>query len=195
MHRNIRQENPGRCPLCGMELVLEETLSPSTTSSGGVGIGKANFKNYLPLIIIIGLIATVSAITSWDYPKTLFVEYFMIGFFIVFGGFKLFDIKAFAEGYSTYDLIAQRIFAYGYIYPFIELGFGFAMLLGYISPSLLWAEIIIMTISGIGVSIKILRREKVQCLCLGTILKVPLTYVTLIEDFGMAILALYLLLK
>ena len=118
----------------------------------------------------------------------------MAGFFIVFAGFKLMDLKGFAEGYSTYDLLAQRWFGYGYIYPFIELGFGLAMLVGLMSSTLLWAEIIVMLFSGIGVSIKLAKGEEFQCACLGTFLKVPLTKITLFEDFGMALLALILLL-
>ena len=58
---------------------------------------------------------------------------------------------------------------------------------------LLWTELIIMTFSGIGVAIKIAKKERFQCACLGTFLKVPLTKITLVEDFGMAILALILL--
>jgi hypothetical protein len=60
---------------------------------------------------------------------------------------------------------------------------------------LLWAEIAVMGFSGIGVAIKLTRGEQFQCACLGTALNVPLTSVTLIEDFGMAALALVLLLS
>jgi hypothetical protein len=117
----------------------------------------------------------------------------MIGFFLTFAGFKLIDLKGFAQGYSTYDILAQRWFAYGYIYPFIELFFGLAMIFTQ-SSWLLWAEILVMGFSGIGVANKLLKREQFQCVCLGTFLKVPLTKVTLVEDFGMAILALIVLL-
>ena len=118
----------------------------------------------------------------------------MAGFFLVFAGFKLMDLKGFAEGYSTYDLLAERWFGYGYIYPFIELVFGLAMLAIIQSPLLLWTEFIVMAFSGIGVSIKLAKGEEFQCACLGTFLKVPLTKVTLFEDFGMALLALVLIL-
>ena len=117
----------------------------------------------------------------------------MAGFFIVFSGFKLMDLQGFAEGYSTYDLLAQKLFGYGFLYPFIELGFGLAMLAGIHTPVVLWAEFLIMAFSGIGVSIKLLKGEEFQCACLGTFLKVPLTKITLIEDFGMAGLALILI--
>jgi hypothetical protein len=125
---------------------------------------------------------------------SLGLVYFMIGFFLTFAGFKLIDLKGFAEGYSTYDILAQRWFAYVYMYPFIELFFGLAMIFTQ-SPLLLWAEILVMGFSGVGVANKLLKREQFQCVCLGTFLKVPLTKVTLVEDFGMAILALSLLLR
>lgn len=52
-----------------------------------------------------------------------------------------------------------------------------------------------MTFSGLGVAISLLQKRKFQCACLGTMIKVPLTQVTLIEDFGMAAMALLMLLK
>jgi hypothetical protein len=82
---------------------------------------------------------------------------------------------------------------YGYLYPFIELFFGLSMILGLWVGQILLSEIFIMTFSGIGVLLKILKKERFQCVCLGTFLKVPLTKVTLIEDFGMALLGIALL--
>jgi hypothetical protein len=61
--------------------------------------------------------------------------------------------------------------------------------------TLLWLELVVMAFSGTGVLIKLLKGEEVKCVCLGTVLKVPLTNITLVEDFGMAILALFLILK
>ena len=67
------------------------------------------------------------------------------------------------------------------------------MILDIFPTAILWFEIVVMIFSGIGVAIKLARREKFQCACLGTFLKVPLTKVTLIEDFGMALLAIIML--
>jgi hypothetical protein len=52
---------------------------------------------------------------------------------------------------------------------------------------------VVMGFSGIGVAIKIAKHEQFQCACLGTFLKVPLTKVTLIEDFGMAAMAAFMI--
>lgn len=198
MHPEIQQDKPGRCPKCGMALVIKGSEAPHHVDDAG--LGKVTWKSYIPLIVVFVMLLATSSIISWNtYRITCsvsvkdFITYFMTGFFLVFAGFKLMDLKGFAEGYSTYDLLAQKVFGYGYIYPFIELAFGLSMLAGFHQTWLLWTEVVVMVFSGVGVALKLARHEQFQCACLGTFLKVPLTYITLIEDFGMAILALLLL--
>lgn len=201
MHPEVRQDGPGRFPKCGIALVQEDKAKPHIEFVGGHSdsLGSLTWKSYLPLITIFALLLASTAVISWkDYSTGGFlpsnsIGYFMAGFFLIFAGFKLLDLKGFAEGYSTYDLLAGGWFGYGYIYPFIELGFGLAMLAGIMNPALLWAELVVMLFSGIGVAIKLAKGEEFQCACLGTFLKVPLTSVTLVEDFGMAVLALVLI--
>jgi len=196
MHPEVQAKKPGRCPKCGMKLVLKEELKTGRKEHQP---NKDGLSSYTPLVVIIGLITSVSfAITfrhfsAGDNSFRTFISTFMTGFFLVFSGFKLVDLYGFVEGYSTYDLLAQRIYNYGYIYPFIELFFGLAMIFGFWQHSILILEAVVMGFSGLGVLIKLLKREKFQCACLGTFLKVPLTKVTLVEDFGMMILALILL--
>jgi len=201
MHPEIKQSEPGNCPKCGgMKLVVSDSSRNIVSQNDeSKSVDAPKWKNYMPLAIIIGLILLTTIVLSFkDYQLDNFaisttVSYFMIGFFLVFAGFKIIDLKGFAEGYSTYDLLARRIFAYGYVYPFIELFFGLAMILNSTSKPLLLAEIIIMSFSGLGVAIKLMKKEKFQCSCLGTLLKVPLTKITVVEDFGMAALALMML--
>ncbi len=201
MHPEVRQDQPGKCPKCGgMNLVpsdsLENNISLDDVSRN---LSKSTWKDFTPLAIIIGLILLTSIVLSirdlqlgtFAVPTTF--AYFMIGFFLVFAGFKLIDLKGFAGGYSTYDLLAKKVHYYGYVYPFVELSFGLAMILYPTSITLLVAEVAVMGFSGLGVMIKITRKEMFQCVCLGTMLKVPLTKVTLIEDFGMAVLAAVML--
>lgn len=192
MHPEIISNTSGNCPKCGMKLVPQTNTKPIIHTSTDKGLGVITWRSYVPLIVIISLILISSLVVAFQ-AGTSFLQnaiiYFMTGFFLVFGAFKLMDLKGFAEGYSTYDLLAQKVFGYGYIYPFIELGFGLLMLSGFHSTWLLFTEMALMIFSGIGVAIKIVKKEEFMCACLGTFLKVPLTYVTLIEDFGMAILA------
>ena len=165
----------------------------STTQSS------TTIQQYTPLIVVIGLITAVTAalsivdIQSGAFSWIETIRYFMAGFFIVFAGFKLMDLPAFANGYAKYDLLARHWKGYGYLYPWIELAFGIAMVVAWHPDWLLLTEFGLMTFSGIGVVIKLAKREEFQCACLGTVLKVPLTYLTVVEDFGMAALALALI--
>lgn len=192
MHPEIKQTKKGHCSICGMDLVKENEMK------------KMNHENkkadsYTPLFIIIGLILLTTIVVSINdsflniFSLDSSMRYFMAGFFLVFSGFKLLDLKGFAQGYSTYDLLAKKVFSYGYLYPFIELTLGLLYLVGYNNPLLHIMTFIVMVFSGIGVAIKVLKHEKFQCACLGTFLKVPLSKVTLIEDFGMAFMALLML--
>lgn len=201
MHPEVQQNTPGRCPKCGMKLVPKEAAQQTQAhpQHEDTGLGKLTWRSYMPLLVLMGLILLTTLTLAWrdmatgTFSLITVIEYFMIGFFLVFAGFKLMDLKGFAEGYSTYDLLAQRWFGYGYIYPFIELFFALAMILNIAPRPVLWSELVIMGFSGIGVAIKMAKREQFQCACLGTFLKVPLTKITLIEDFGMAALAALLL--
>lgn len=200
MHPEVRQDKPDNCPKCGMRLVEAGSESKAASQHDETRtLGTGTWKDYMPLAIIVGLILLTSIVLSFrdfqtgNFSAAATLSYFMIGFFLVFAGFKLIDLKGFAEGYSTYDLLARKVFAYGYVYPFIELSFGLAMILYPTSLPLLLSEIGVMGFSGLGVAIKLMKREKFQCVCLGTFLKVPLTKVTVVEDFGMAALALIML--
>ncbi len=194
MHPEVVSDNFGKCPKCGMDLVLKEKKTElKIYQTEDKGLGVLTWKNYIPLIVIVSMIMISSLVSSLGKQPTYFVLYFMTGFFLVFSGFKLMDLKGFARGYSTYDLLAQKWFGYGYIYPFLEFVFGLLMLSGIHTPTLLWTEFVVMAFSGAGVAIKLAKGEEFQCACLGTFLKVPLTKITLIENFGMALLALIII--
>ena len=128
MHPEVRSYKEGYCPKCGMRLVQEGRGSGTRRETGEENGG------YGRLLIIVGLIALATlAIAARDIGLGTFawrsvMTDFMAGFFLVFSGFKLIDLRGFAEGYSTYDLVAKRIFQYGYAYPFLELAFGLAFL-------------------------------------------------------------------
>lgn len=200
MHPEIKQDRPGRCPKCGMRLVLAGTPKKEMIRQDERSLGTGKWRDYIPLATIVGLILLTTIVLSLkdlqydNFTAQSTLSYFMIGFFIVFASFKLINLKGFAEGYSSYDLLAKKVFAYGYVYPFIELFFGLAMILNPTLTPLLLAEVFVMGFSGIGVVTKLIKGERFQCVCLGTFLKVPLTKVTVVEDFGMVALALVMLL-
>lgn len=194
MHPEIISDKPGQCPICHMDLIKKsEELTKEIQH-------QSKIRTFWPLIVIVSLI-TVTALTV-EIKNTFYSGFdinnlmlnFMAGFFLVFSGFKLLDLKGFAMGYASYDLLARRIPKYGLIYPFLELSLGLAYLIK-VEPMLYvnLATLTLMGFSGLGVLESVSKKRKFQCACLGTIIKVPLTGITLIEDFGMATMALYML--
>ena len=189
MHPEIIKDRPGKCPKCGgMELVPV-----------GDNFNKSFLKTYRPLLIIFSLLLTIVVVAMLkDWRLGVFdlshsMAYFMAGFFLTFSGFKMLDLNGVAAGYASYDLLAKKWHIYGFIYPFIEFLFGLGYLLHFESQIFNIAVFVTMSFSGIGVLQKLMKKEKFQCACLGTVIKVPLTKITLIEDLGMALMALLML--
>jgi hypothetical protein len=48
-----------------------------------------------------------------------FMESLMGVFLLVFGGFKLINLREFAYGFQSYDILAKKSLSYSYVYPFI----------------------------------------------------------------------------
>jgi hypothetical protein len=117
------------------------------------------------------------------------MRYFMAGFFLVFAFFKLLDVRAFATAYAGYDLLAARWKGWGLVYPFVELALGMAYLANYNPVLTSWVTIIVMGFSAIGVVRAVLSKTQIQCACLGTVFKLPMSTVTIVEDVGMVLMA------
>jgi hypothetical protein len=54
------------------------------------------------------------------------MHYFMGLFLVIYSMFKIFDLSGYADGFEMYDLLAKRVRAYAYVYPFVELALGLA---------------------------------------------------------------------
>lgn len=156
---------------------------------------KYKLKDFLPLIIIFSLI-TLATILHQVYFGFNFAEsmrIFMAAFFLVFGFFKIINLKGFAEAYSTYDLIAKKFNWYGFLYPFLEVGLGFAYLFKFKPFFTNIFTLVLMLVSAAGVFVELQKGKEIVCACLGVVFKVPMTYVTLLEDLLMALMALLML--
>jgi hypothetical protein len=114
-------------------------------------------------------------------------------FFVVFGAFKLLDLKNFAMGYAEYDLLTKNLPAWGFVYPFVELALGGLFLLGSPTKTTLIITILLSGLTVISVGLKLAKHEVIHCVCLGNILKVPLTYVSLVEYAIMGAMAVVML--
>lgn len=154
--------------------------------------------SYYPIFLIFLFIALPATIIEFNQPNVQWMHWannFMAGFFLVFSFFKLLNLRAFADGYSTYDIIAMHSRPYAYTYPFIELGLGLALIAG-IAPLIVNIIIlIVMGISSIGVARSLLQKKQFQCACLGTVISLPLSTVTLVEDLLMVAMSAITIVK
>lgn len=119
---------------------------------------------------------------------------FMGGFFLLFGGLKALRLRKFAHTFSSYDIIARRFKPWGYIYPFVELGLGVLYTVRLFLPFAYLLTVIVMAVGCVGIGLKLYRKETATCACLGGFFDIPLTEVTLIENFVMANMAFVMLL-
>ncbi len=136
-------------------------------------------------------------IRGWSIRQLL--DDFMAAFFIVFASFKLLNIEDFVITYRTYDKIAQRFRPWAYIFPFVEATLGFAYMFVYDSATLNIVTMIITGSAGYSVWRTLQDNKhsgrKFHCACLGKVIKLPLSTVSLIEDwlmFAMAGIMLFL---
>jgi cation transport ATPase len=169
------------------------SLSTNEEQSPAASQPETGLRAYYPIFLIAAYIigvASLNNISDGQIHWQGWMNQFMAGFFLVFSAFKLLDIRGFADGYATYDLLARRWYAYGFIYPFLELSLGVLYLTQWLPTVTQVATIVIMGFSSIGVINSLLKKQTFQCACLGTVLKVPLSVVTLIEDLTMVLLAI-----
>jgi copper chaperone CopZ/uncharacterized membrane protein YphA (DoxX/SURF4 family) len=142
-------------------------------------------ETYKPILLIFGYVTAISLVVSWQSSGIsfmVFMRIFMAGFFLTFSFFKMLNLKAFAESYAMYDIVAKKFGVWGYIYAFIELGLGLSFALN-LSPVIVnWVTLIVMTVSILGVLESVLNKKKIQCACLGAVFNLPMSTITIVED-------------
>ena len=160
----------------------------------GIQHTETKAKDYLPLLYIFLFIAGATFVELRFFTRNFamleIMRNFMGFFFLVFGFFKAITWRDFALTYSSYDIIAKRIMAYAYIYPAVELALGTSYLLNYHPITTNAITLLIMAVGSVGVAQNILSKNKIQCACLGSLIKVPLSKISLLEDVLMAAMAL-----
>jgi len=118
---------------------------------------------------------------------------FMGLFFIVFSFFKFLGYKSFPSSFATYDPVAKVIPFYGWLYPFIETILGISFLLRLELNLVLIVTLVILSVTTFGVLKSLISKDQIKCACLGTVLNLPMTEATLIENLLMIFMSLGLL--
>ena len=140
---------------------------------------------YKPLLLMVAYITGVTLLLQVHqagFSWLIWMQHFMVAFFLVFSFFKLLDIKAFARSYSMYDVVAKKWYGWGYVYPFAELAIGIAYI---IFPGYSLTNIVTLCIMGIsiaGVLQAVIAKRKIQCACLGAVFNLPMSSITILED-------------
>ncbi len=155
------------------------------------------FKRYWPLfvLILIAVLAALALVRSVNLGLTAWMHFFMGFFLCQFAMLKFFHPIGFVEGFQKYDLLAKKFRVYAYVYPLIELGLGLSYL-SFIAPVVTYSmTILVMGVGAVGVIRALRQGLDLRCACMGTVLDVPLSTVTLTEDIAMGVMAAFMLLN
>lgn len=147
---------------------------------------------YRPLLLVIAYVAAFSVLMCWAsgvWTASGWMRYFMGGFFLGFAFFKLLDVSAFADAFSTYDVVAKQFRTYAVLYPFIELGLGAAYVLGLQPLFVNSVTALAMGVGLVGVVAAVRRKQAIQCACLGAVFNLPMSAVTVVENSVMVAMA------
>lgn len=142
------------------------------------------------LLLTVALVALLSRAVTFE----LLMSTWMGAFFLVFSFFKFLNLRGFVAAFRSYDPIAMRWPVYGYLYASLELSFGIAYLFVPRAQLLNITVLLVLGISSWGVLRAVNSGRTVQCACLGTIFNLPMTWVTLVENALMLIMAAMLML-
>jgi copper chaperone CopZ len=155
---------------------------------------KTKLQQLRPLLLIFSYLFAAAFLLNYQDSNTGEAMLDFMGlFYIVFSFFKFLDLKGFPESFKMYDPLAKMLPVYGWIYPFLELVLGLLFLMRFQIKTALIITIIILGITTIGVVKVLLDKKKIQCACLGTALKLPMTQATFIENTIMLAMAITML--
>ena len=168
---------------------LSEIKSDSTNK-------KSKIEQLKPLFLILFYITSASILLNFkDWNWNEFTLDFMGLFFIIFSFFKMLDLKGFPVSFKMYDPLAKVVPVYGFLYPFVETALGIMFLMRIQIIFALIVSLIILLVTTVGVTKTLLSKKIVQCACLGTHLKLPMTEATLIENIIMLSMSIFMILN
>tara|TARA_Y100000768_G_scaffold24617_1_gene16609 strand:- start:179 stop:928 length:750 start_codon:yes stop_codon:yes gene_type:complete len=154
----------------------------------------SKLKQLKPLFLILFYISSASVLINyqnWNLKK--FMLDFMGLFFICFSFFKMLDLEGFSKSFRVYDPLAKKASFYGILYPFVETILGVMFLMKIEVFSALILSIFVLGLTTIGVIKILISRQSIQCACLGSVLKLPMTEATLIENAIMIFMSIFML--
>ena len=148
-------------------------------------------KRYYPLLVILLMSVLLALIFGENLEE---ITYRFMGFFLVFFSlFKWIDYKGFVVAFKEYDVTSKIFKPYPFLYPIIELVIGCGYLMLHFTAILNIATITIMFLNALSVAKAIAQKRQINCACLGTVIQLPLTTVSLFESLLMLLMAILML--
>ena len=148
---------------------------------------KSKLRQLTPLFLIFSYLIMgtfyISSQINASYERSM--QIFMGLFFIIFSLFKFLDYDSFPTSFIRYDPLAKKIPFYANLYPFLETALGIAFLIEWNLPVVLTITLLVLSITSLGVIKTLVNKTEINCACLGTLLKLPMTEATLIENIIM----------
>ncbi len=154
--------------------------------------------SYEPVIAVFAVCFLMAFASGWalgsglDVIRT--VELFIAYSMCVLAILKLRDLYSFSNQFVTYDLLAQRVVRYAYVYPFAEAFAGIGMIAGVLALPVALTALSIGTIGAVSVfkAVYVDKRE-LKCACVGGSSNVPLGFVSLTENLMMIGMGIWML--
>lgn len=201
---SVDSSGPGKVLMVEGEQVAPRTVERLVSEAGFRVLGEVErppadepgkkplVATYYPLLLIfaylVGVVALLEVGTgSFEWMRAM--GRFMGSFFLAFSFFKLLDLRGFVDAFRSYDVLARRVPAYGWAYPLIELLLGVAYPLGVLPVATNLVTLAVMAVGTVGVAQALLQKRRIRCACLGSVLNLPMSSVTLFEDVLMAAMA------
>jgi len=148
-----------------------------------IEVAPSKWRQLLPLFLIFGyLIAATFFLQYITKGARNWMFDFMGLFFLVFSFFKFLNYGGFPASFARYDPIAKHSKFYAYSYPFIETALGLCFLLVWQVEAVLIFTFALLLATTVGVLQALIYKRIIDCACLGTALKLPMTEATLIEN-------------
>jgi len=145
---------------------------------------------YQPVIAVFSISLLMSLGLCWAQRRAFYaepvIELFVALSMCVLGILKLRDLQSFATGFVQYDLLAQRYVPYSFLYAWVETAGGILMISQ--APAWMFAPIVLVASSIGAVSVVkavYLEKRDLNCACVGGGSKVPLGFISLLENLMM----------
>lgn len=180
-----------------ISMLLGSKYSAQKSVSNSKRVKTSKLKQLTPLFLIFTYLIFGTLLLSYQLNANMErkMQIFMGMFFIVFSFFKFLDYEGFPNSFKRYDPLAKKIPAYAKLYPFLETVLGIAFLMEWYLPIIVLFTLIILSITTFGVLRVLTQKSQIDCACLGTVLKLPMTEATLIENGIMLTMAIILLVR